>query len=431
MRPTRKPIWKNAANAVAVLAVIAASIMSAPPARALDLDLDLDLDYDRDAGIEVGVGLDLDLVPTSWSVVVRVADDCRFDDLAQSYDLMRVDTLMASRQVYLVRSRDPLRWTPRQADELAARLAADSCVVYAERNRPVVVEKAGFHAWPAGVSAPSSEEEWRAQPASAQLAIASAQRMSQGSGVRVAVLDTGVDATHPYFNGKVTSGWDYVDDDSNPAEVAGTEVYGHGTFVAGLVHLVAPRATIIPMRVLDQDGNGDGYQIAEAIRDAVALGARVINLSFGTTSQVESRVLTDMIRYARSRGVVTVAAAGNDGDELKHWPAAQPEVVSVSALDTANDTLASFSTRGDWVDVAALGTRLISLAPGGGFDAWSGTSMAAPVVSGQVALVVSAAPWQVASQAEDRVVATAQPLGGVKVRFGRIDIAGSVRRALP
>ncbi len=429
MSPTRKPIWRHAANAVAALAVIAASIASAPPARALDLDLDLDLD--RDDGIEVGIRLDLDLTPESWSVVVRVADDCRLDDLSEAYDITSVDTLMKSRQVYLVQSRDRLRRTPRQADQLAARLSADSCVVYAERNRPVVVEQDGFHAWPSGVSAPSTEEEWRAQPASAQLALAPAQRMSQGAGVRVAVLDTGVDGAHPYLDGKVTSGWDYVDDDSDPAEVAGSDVYGHGTFVAGLVHLVAPRATIIPMRVLDEEGNGDGYQIAEAIRDAVALGARVINLSFGTTSQVESRVLTDMIRYARSKGVVTVAAAGNDGDEVRHWPAAQPEVLSVSSLDTANGALADYSTRGDWVDVAALGTQLISLAPGGGFDAWSGTSMAAPVVSGQVALIVATGPRQFVGQVEDRVVATAQPLAGVKVRYGRIDIAGSVRRAMP
>lgn len=420
-----KRIWKHLASATTALSLVGAMTAAASPARALDVDLDIDLG----PGIDVGINLDLDLTPASWAVVVKVADDCRIGDLTASYAMTKVDTLMASRQVYLVQSRDPLRWTPRQADELASRLSTDACVVYAERNHPVVVDEEGFHAWPSGLSAPSSQEEWQSQPATGQLNVVAAQRMSQGQGVRVAVLDTGVDPTHPYFNGQVTSGWDYVDDDSNPAEVAGSDVYGHGTFVAGLVHLVAPRARIIPMRVLDKNGNGDGYQIAEAIRDAVAMGARVINLSFGTTNQVESKVLTDMIRYARSKGVVTVAAAGNDGDELKHWPAAQPEAISVSALDSANASLADYSTRGDWVDVAALGTDLISLMPGGGFDVWSGTSMATPVVSGQLAMVIAAAPRQYAGQVEDKVIATSQPLGGVKVHYGRIDITSSVRRA--
>jgi subtilisin family serine protease len=419
-----KQIQKLLASATTALGLVGAMTATAAPARALDLDVDLG------PGVDVGVSLDLSLDPASWSVVVKVADGCTLGDLSQAYDVTKVDTLMASRQVHLVQSRDPLRWTPRQADDLATRLSADSCVVYAERNHPVQVEEEGFHAWPSGLSAPSTQQEWQSQPATTRLNVASAQQLSQGQGIRVAVLDTGVDPTHPYFNGTVTSGWDYVDDDANPAEVAGSEAYGHGTFVAGLVHLVAPRARIIPMRVLDKDGNGDGYQIAEAIRDAVALGARVINLSFGTTNQVESKVLTDMIRYARSKGVVTVAAAGNDGDELKHWPAAQPEAISVSALDTANDALAGYSTRGDWVDVAALGTDLISLVPGGGFDVWSGTSMAAPVVAGQVALVIAADSRQYVGQVEDRVVATSQPLSGVKVRYGRIDITGSVKRAL-
>lgn len=422
-----RSILRAIARPASALVMTVAAIAALPaPAHALDLDVDVDLG----PGVEVGVSLDLDLTPESWSVVVKVVDGCTLTQVADQHAVTKVDTLMASRQVYLVQSKDPLQWSRRGADELALRLGADPCVGWAERNQPVVVQQDGFHAWPSGLSAPSSEEEWTTQPAARQLDLAAAQGMTEGAGVRVAVLDTGVDASHPYLAGRVTGGWDYVDDDADPSEGQGGEVYGHGTFVAGLVHLVAPRATIIPMRVLDQTGKGDGYQIAEAVRDAVALGARVINLSFGTTNQVESKVLADMIKYARSKGVITVAAAGNDADEVRHWPAAQPEVIGVSALDDSNERLADYSSRGDWVDVAALGTHLISLKPGGGFDVWSGTSMAAPVVSGQLALVIAVAPRQYASQVEDEVAATARPLVGVKVRRGRIDITNSVRRAL-
>ncbi len=122
--------------------------------------------------------------------------------------------------------------------------------------------------------------------------------------------------------------------------------------------MVAPGAQVISMRVLDAEGEGDGYVIAEAIYDAVQMGAKVVNLSLGTTQKLESKVLNDMVKWARTKGTLTTAAAGNDGTEAQHWPAAQAEVVSVAALNQANNGLAWYSTRGGWVDVAAIGTNL-------------------------------------------------------------------------
>ena len=184
------------------------------------------------------------------------------------------------------------------------------------------------------------------------------------------------------------------------------------------------------MRVLDADGVGNGYVIAQAIRDAVQMGAKVINLSLGTTEKIESKVLTEVIKWARSKGVMTTAAAGNDGGEAQHWPAAQSEVVSVAALDASNTLLAPYSTSGGWVDVATIGTDLISAMPGGGYDAWSGTSMATPVVSGQLALLKAADPTLDAKQVEEQVKETSRKVKDTKLRYGAIDIPASVLRAL-
>ena len=254
--------------------------------------------------------------------------------------------------------------------------------------------------------------------------------LSTGAGVKVAILDTGIDATHPTLSGAVINGWDYVDDDSTPGDVLGGTVSGHGTFIAGLVHLVAPNAKVIGMRVLDPDGFGDGYAIAEAIHDAVMMGARVVNLSLGTSQKIESEVLTDMIRWARGRGVLTTAAAGNDGSTAQQWPAAQTEVISVAAMAADNTALAPYSNRGSWIDFAALGTDLISLRSGGGYDAWSGTSMATPVVSGQLALIIAADPGVRYYDLEDHLKRTTRRVSGVSLRYGRIDILRSVQRAL-
>ena len=365
-----------------------------------------------------------------WTVVVKVdaASTCSSAP-ATKYAVEHIDTLLESRRVYLVQSADPAKRTTSKADDLARKLSGDSCVVYAERNRQISVDDNRFHAWPSGQCKPSSEEEWRDQPSAGTLGLDEAQSLSRGAGVKVAVLDTGVDASHPQLAGAVLSGWDYLEDDADTSEVSGGSVSGHGTFIAGVVHLVAPDATIIPMRVLSPDGL-DGYRIAEAIRDAVAMGARVINLSLGTRDKIESKVLTEAIKYARSRGVLTTAAAGNDGDELQHWPAAQPEVVSVAALDPTNVVLATYSTRGDWVDFATIGTDLISLMPTGGYDSWSGTSMATPLVSGQLALIIAAAPRLDAAHVEEQVRATARKLTGQKLHYGGVSIAASIRRAL-
>ena len=150
------------------------------------------------------------------------------------------------------------------------------------------------------------------------------------------------------------------------------------------------------------------------------MGARVVNLSLGTSQKIESEVLTDMIRWARGRGVLTTAAAGNDGSIAQQWPAAQTEVISVAAMAADNTALAPYSNRGSWIDFAALGTDLISLRSGGGYDASSGTSMATPVVSGQLALIIAADPGVRYYDLEDHLKRTTR-----RVRASACATAGS------
>jgi subtilisin family serine protease len=262
------------------------------------------------------------------------------------------------------------------------------------------------------------------QWAPAAMRLADAHRLSTGAGMRIAVLDTGVDRNHPAIAGRLLAGYDFVDDDSDPSE-AGSEAnagFGHGTHVAGLAALVAPGAMIMPVRVLDAHGEGNAWVLAEALLYAVDPdgdpstddGAHVINISLGTTTRTRlldavAQIATctvpndddpvndlsdrgydaDEVRCNRTRGVIIVAAAGNDAtDQVREYPAAEGThgLIAVGAT-AANARLAGFSNYGSWVGVAAPGEGITSAIPGGGYATWSGTSMAAPLVAGVAALV--------------------------------------------
>ena len=181
--------------------------------------------------------------------------------------------------------------------------------------------------------------------------------------------------------------------------------------------------------MLDSDGTGNMFAVAEAIVDSVHAGARVINLSFGTPEQVQSKVLLDALKVAEDHKVVVVSAAGNTGSSAPHFPASAAKVCGVAALGTGSQ-LASFSNRGTWVDVAAPGERLIGPMPGGGYAAWSGTSMSSALVSGQAALVRAADPWADADNTIDTIEDTARWLPGSVVDSGSVDVLRSVVRAL-
>lgn len=217
----------------------------------------------------------------------------------------------------------------------------------------------------------------------------SAQTETSGSGVTVAVLDTGVDPTHPVLAPHlVQGGYDYISQTATMSDVVGGPASGHGTFVAGLIAQVAPNARILPFRVLDSNGQGTVANVANAIEAAVNDGAQVINLSMGMA--ISSNVLHEAITYAQDHGVIVVASTGNQDSTTPQYPAAWDGVVSVAGTDQ-NDRHASFSNYGTWVSVSAPGVNLYSTYPGG-YAYGSGTSFAAPLVAGEAALLWAATP---------------------------------------
>lgn len=219
---------------------------------------------------------------------------------------------------------------------------------------------------------------------------------STGAGVTIALVDSGVLATHEAFNGAALElGPDYVDDDADPTEIANgldddddgdvDEGFGHGTMVAGLAHVMAPDATLRITRVLDDEGHGTVFDVVKAIDDAIDADVDVINLSLGLSC--ESGVLAEAVERAAAAGITLVAAAGNDSRELPPvFPAADPHTLSVTAVDSV-DVKAWFANYHVSVDVAAPGDGLLVPYADGTYAICAGTSFAAPLVAGQAAIV--------------------------------------------
>lgn len=243
------------------------------------------------------------------------------------------------------------------------------------------------------------------QYAAGLLGLPQAQQTASGNGIVVALIDTGIDAQHPLMAGRIVAGGiDFVDGDPLPAEGAGGTMSGHGTFVAGLVSLVAPGAKFLPIRVLDANGLGDNWTIARGFFYAIDHGVEVINASLGSTYR--SDAVEDALDEAKAAGITVVCAAGNQNSDVPEYPAmfvedGQPLAIAVVATDDF-DVKAVDSSYGIDVSLAAPGTRVllaqsppeidldrsvISALPGGGFGAWEGTSMSTALVSGAAALI--------------------------------------------
>ncbi|QHT57758.1 S8 family serine peptidase [Cellulomonas sp. H30R-01] len=257
-----------------------------------------------------------------------------------------------------------------------------------------------------------------------------------GADVTIAVLDTGVDATHEDLAGAVLPGTDLVDHDADPSDPQ-----GHGTMVAGIAAArgdngigsvgTAHRASILPVRVLDADGFATDSTVAAGIAWATSHGADVVNLSLG--GDAPSPVLAAAIRGAVDAGVVVVAAAGNDGDQSPMYPAAYaPQIDGLLAVTATDDAgaLTTFSNTGDWVTLAAPGDRIIGPGPGQAYLAGTGTSFAAPSVAGAAALVLSHETGLGPAQVEARLVGTARDAGpkGIDPFYGAgvLDAASAV-----
>lgn len=225
------------------------------------------------------------------------------------------------------------------------------------------------------------------------------QQISQKKTVNVAVVDTGVDYNHPDLKNRVRKdlGYDFVNNDHDPMDDN-----GHGTHVSGIIAAEANNnegivgitgtleVNIIPVKVLDRNGMGQTDAIARGIEYAADQGADIINLSLG--GEGEDQDIAGAVKYALNKGAFVVAAAGNDSRNCDQYtPAGLADVYTIAASNLLNRK-AVFSNYGDSVDIAAPGVKILSTVPGGEYEAWDGTSMAAAVVSGIAAMLKAQDP---------------------------------------
>ena len=274
------------------------------------------------------------------------------------------------------------------------------------------------------------------QPATLLIRHHDAQKSTKliGVGLVVAIIDTGVDTNHPALVGSLIPGFNFIANTDgaseltdlspdiaaaltqsstsildgqnlvqlNPSTLAilsqsSTSIldgpphaFGHGTMTAGLVHLIAPGASIMPLKAFAGDGTSDVYNILRAIYYAVDHGANIISMSFEINQS--SPALQAAIQYALSNNVVVVASSGNDGQQALVYPAAYNSVIGVGSTDNS-DSKSSFTNFGtNAVFVAAPGEGIITTYPGGNYAAGWGTSFSAPIVAGEAALVLQGRP---------------------------------------
>ena len=269
---------------------------------------------------------------------------------------------------------------------------------------------------------------------------------NSGAGRNVVVLDTGYNYNHPELSSSYLGGTDFVNDDNDPFDDN-----GHGSHVAGIItgdgvdakaKGVAPAAGIIAGKVLSGSGSGYFSDVVAAIYWAVDnnTGVDAISMSLGTSQPYTYKGfcdnvlpdLTNAIKYARSKGVTVAVAAGNSGSAGVSIPGCISYSTTVGAVDSV-DKIASFSGKGNAVDITAPGVSIYSSVLGTGYASWSGTSMATPMVAGVVALVRSAHPAYTVVQTENALFKTAKDLGkagkDTSYGWGRVDALGAVNYA--
>jgi len=308
----------------------------------------------------------------------------------------------------------------------------------------------GIPAAPAAATPPAAEptppigdsyrnDQWQLQA----LGVPGAWTFANGAGVTVAVIDSGVDAGHVDLQGQVLPGLDLVD----PKGDGDTDLVGHGTTVSAIIAGrsddangvvgIAPKAKILPVRVLDQDNRyNDAIVVAKGVRWAVDHGARVINLSLGGNGS--STPLAAALDYAFAKDVVVVACTGNNSTSSspKVWyPAREPGVIAVAGMERDDKALWSGSITGAETVVTAPATELVGARPNNGYWKVQGTSFAAPMVAGTAALIRSRWPTMPAGEVINRIIKTASDRGtpgrDSTFGFGVINPTGALTAEVP
>lgn len=222
--------------------------------------------------------------------------------------------------------------------------------------------------------------------------IPSLWRQTKGEGIKVAVLDTGIALGHPDLRDAIAEAKDFTNSRSGPADVQ-----GHGTHVAGTIAArenssgvigAAPKCKLLVGKVLGDNGSGTAQSVSKGIYFAINNGADIISMSLG--SSVSSPLIHRAVKDAVAHGVFVIAAAGNEGPTMNTvgYPGGYKETIAVGAIDQTKK-IARFSSRGTQVTIVAPGYQILSTYPPKGLAKLSGTSMATPLVSGIVALMLS------------------------------------------
>lgn len=271
--------------------------------------------------------------------------------------------------------------------------------------------------------------EWHLQ----KIGASTAWDTTQGAGVTIAILDTGVDGSHPDLAARMVPGWNFYDNNSNTADTL-----GHGTAVAGAaaaiannslgVAGVAGQARIMPLRISDPSGFAYASTVAKALTYAADNGARVANISFD--GMAGNATVQSAAQYMKSKGGLVVVAAGNHG--VNENIGATSSMIPVSATDSS-DKLTSWSSYGNFVALSAPGQDIWTTAQGGSYWACWGTSFSSPITAGVVALVMSAKPSLSNAQVENLLYSTATDLGtagrDASYGYGRVNAAAAVQAA--
>lgn len=326
------------------------------------------------------------------------------------------------------------------ASQMLPTLNADADIYYAEFNYYAVGMPLGeliiIHG--TGDLTPTPAGGMADQWALTKIGLGDAQKISKGqvmtgAPIIVAVLDTGLAADHPFLSSSLTAGYDFIDMNGSVSDMGNgidddgngliDNYVGHGTHVSGIVLTIAPGVQIMPIRVLNSDGVGTYWDIAAGIRYAVDHGAKIINMSLAAPALPAS--LSDALGYASSHGVIVVAAAGTGAGP--NYPAGYADKLSVLGVGASdqNDVAASFSggLAAD-TDIFAPGVDIYSAYPYNGYALGSGTSMAAPIVAGEAAMLMARHPDWSTSEVLQRIVSNTAPVSGKSV--GRVNLAGAL-----
>ena len=256
---------------------------------------------------------------------------------------------------------------------------------------------------------------------------------AQGAGITIAILDSGIDASHPDLAGRIVPGYNVYDNNTNTAEVC-----GHGTKVAGAaaaasnngvgVAGVAGQAKILPVRITDLECYAYFSTTANGIIYAADHGARVVNVSYGYTPL--STAAQSAANYLRSKGGLLFVSTGNNAIDENITPT--NTMISVSSTDSS-DNLSSFSSWGAFTVLSAPGSGIYTTIAGGGYGGVNGTSFSSPVAAATAALVMSANPSLSADQVQNILFSTAVDLGAAgrdsKFGYGRVNAAAAVAAA--